>query len=436
MNLLFLILLLILTLLGVVNSAPVATPTTGAPPAASMTGNAASTTCPPNTSIFDSLHLTDPATWVELAIIWVGFLIGFLQACFIYYLLTGASSRRRGRTSFPNTEDDSTDQIPQRRSRKGPRRLCLFEWGMTQQDYDAYFWDPEGYGRRRYEEQERQSLHSTLIRYFGRLFRVKRHEKGERPAPDAAGIVPSLRNHRHRHPCELQSANDPNVLYQPDSDLAAFVSEASEEPYQLTQSSFDTTRRRNITGHRAQAWNAYSRASSQEAATTAREWSPNTTDYYDALDNAQVVDKTVFKRAYTAPVPVMLPETEIAIRATSDGSYVPKGHGDKLSSLATSSCSADEYDAIDYEARASIDLEVASCGSSNETTFWPMIRADNTRVMSNALPEQSQAANEASRISQVPEFNPSAAYILPKTRSLATKPSIPCTGRNPTGKHP
>ena len=436
MNLVFLMLLLILTLLGVVNSAPVATPTTGPPPAASMTGNAASITCPPNTSVFDSLHLTDPATWVELAIIWVGFLIGFLQACFIYYLLTGASSRRRGRTSFPDTEDDSIDQNPQRRSRKGPRRLCLFEWGMTQQDYDAYFWDPEGYGRRRYEEQEKQNLHNILLRCFGRWFRVNSHQKRERPAPDAAGTVPTLRNHRHRHPCELQSANDPSVLYQVNSDPAAFVSESSEEPYQLAQSSFDTTRRRDITGHRARAWDAYSRASSQEVATTAREWSPNTTDYYDVLDNAEVVDKTVFKRAYTAPIPVMPPETEIAIRATSDGSFVPKCYGAKLSNLATSSCSANEYDANDYEAGASIDLEVSSCGSSHETTFRAMIRADNTRVMSNALPEQLQAANEASRISQVPEFNHSAAYILPKTRSLATKPSISCTGRNPSGNHP
>ena len=436
MNLLIPMLLLILTLLGVVNSAPVATPTMDAPPAASMTGNAALTTCPPNTSIFDSLHLTDPATWVELAIIWVGFLIGFLQACFIYYLLTGASSRRRGRTSFPNTEDDSTDQNRDRRSRKGPRRLCLFEWGMTQQDYDAYFWDPEGYGRRRYEEQEKQNLHSILLRWFGRWVGIKRHKKRERPAPDAAGMVPTLRNHRHRHPCELQSANDPNVLYQPNSDPAAFVSEASEEPYQLAQSSFDTTRRRNITGHGARAWNGYSRTSSREAATTAREWSPNTTDYYDALDNAEVVDKTAFKRAYTAPIPVMPLETEIAIRATSDGSYVPKCHGAKLSNLAMSSCSADEYDAKDYEAGASIDLEVSSCGSSNETTFLPMISADDTRVMSNALPEQLKPASEASRISQVPDLNPSTAYILPKTRSLATKSSISCTGRNPTGKHP
>ncbi len=434
MNLLFLMLFFIQTLLGVVNSAPVAT------------GNAASTTCPPNTSMLDSLHLTDPATWVELAIIWIGFLIGFLQACFIYYLLTGASSRRSGRNSFPNTDDDPTDQNPQRRSKKGPRRLCLFEWGMTRQDYDAYFWDPEGHGRRRYEDQEKQNLHSILLRCFGRWFRVKSHEKREQPAPDAAGTVAPFRNHRHRHPCELQSANSPDVLDQLSSDPVALVSGASEEPYQLAQSPFDTTRRRNVTGHRAPAWNAYSRASSQEAATTAREWSPNTTDYYDALDkfeearlyaqqSAVVVDRTVFKRACTAPIPAMPPETENTIRAASEGSYLTKGHCAELFELAASSYSANEYDAKDYEAGASIDLETSSCGSSNETIVWPTIRADRTRVMSNALPEQLRVASEPSRISQVPEFNPSAAYILPKTRYPAAKPSISCTERNSAGKH-
>ena len=447
MDLLFLMLLSILILLGVVNSAPVVTPTTGSPSTASMTGNAASATCPPNTSMLDSLHLTDPATWVELAIIWIGFLIGFLQAYFIYYLLTGASSRRCGWSSFPDTDDDSAGPNPQRRSKKGPRRLCLFEWGMTRQDYDAYFWDPEGYGRRRYEEQEKQNLHSILVRFFGRWFRLKSHENRERPAPDAAGTVATFRNRRHRHPCELQSANFPNELDQPDSDPATFVSGASEEPYQLAQSSFDTTRRRNLTGYRAPPWNAYSRASSQEAARIAKEWSPNTTDYYDALDNfeearlytqqsVEVVDRTVFKRAYTAPILAMPPETENAIRAASEGSYLPKGHCAKISNLATSSYSANEYDAKDYEARASIDLEISSCGSSSETMIWPTIRDDHTRVMSNALPEQLQAASEASRISQVPELNPSGAYILPKTRYMAAKPPISCTERTPTGKYP
>ncbi|KAK0511577.1 hypothetical protein JMJ35_006150 [Cladonia borealis] len=433
MNLLFLMLLFILTLLGVANSAPVATPTTGATPTASMTGNAASATYLPDTSIINSLQLTDPATWVELAIIWIGFLIGFLQAYFIYYLLTGAASRRRGRSSFPNT-DDSAGQNPQRQSRKGPRRLCLFEWGMTRQDYDAYFWDPEGYGRRRYEEQEKQNLHNILLRYFRRWFRLKSHRKRERTAPGAARSVATFRVRRHRHPCELTSTNDPNVLNQPNSDPAAFLSEASEEPYHLAQSPFDTTRRRNVTGHRAQPWNSYSRASRQEAATTAREWSPNTTDYYDALDNAEVVDRTVYKRACTAPIPVMPPETENAIRAASEGSYLPKGHYGNLSNVAMSSHSANEYDAEDYEAGASIDLEISSCGSSNETTVWPTIRANHSQVMSNALSEQFQVASKASRISQVPEFNPSAAYVLPKTRYPAAKPSISCTERNPTEK--
>ena len=443
MSLLF---LFTLTLLGVVNSAPVATPTTDALSTASVTGNPASATCPPNTSMLDSLHLTDPATWVELAIIWIGFLIGFLQACFIYYLLTGASSRRRGRNSFPDTDDDSTGQKPQQQSSKGPRRLCLFEWGMTRQDYDAYFWDPENYGRRRYEEQEKKNLHSILLRCFGRWFRLKSHKKRERPAPDAAGTFQTFRTRRHRHPCELQSANFPNVLDQPNSDPAASVSGASEEPNPLAQSPFDTTRRRNVTGHRAPAWNAYSRASSQEAATTAREWSPNTTDYYDALDNfekarlyaqqsAVVVDRTVFKRACTAPISAMPPETENPIRAASEGSYLTKDYCAELSDLAASSYSTNEYDAKDYEAGASIDLEISSCGSSNETIVWPSIRADRTRVMSNALPEQLQAVSEPFRISQVPEFNPSAAHILPKTRYPAAKPSTSCTERNSTGKH-
>ena len=448
MNLLFLMLLFIQTLLGEVDSAPVATPTTGALSTASMTGNAASTTCPPNTSMLDSLQLTDPATWVELAIIWIGFLIGFLQACFIYYLLTGASSRHCGRNSFPNTDDDPTDQNPQRRSKKGPRRLCLFEWGMTRQDYDAYFWDPEGHGRRRYEDQEKQNLHSILLRCFGRWFRVKSHEKREQPAPDVAGkVAPFNRHrHRHRHPCELQSAISPDVLDQLNSDPVAFVTGASEEPYQLAQSPFDTTRRRNVTGHRAPAWNAYSRASSQEAATTAKEWSPNTTDYYDALDkfekatlyaqqSAVVVDRTEFKRACTAPIPAIPPETENTIRAASEGSYPTTGHCAELFDLAASSYSANEYDAKDYEAGASIDLETSSCGSSNETIVWPTIRADRTRVMSNALPEQLRVASEPPRISQVPEFNPSAAYILPKTRHPRGKPSISCTERKSTGKH-
>ena len=236
------------------------------------------------------------------------------------------------------------------------------------------------------------------------------------------------------------------MLDQPNSDPAAFVSGASEEPYQLAQSHSDTTRRRNVTGHRVPVWNAYSRSSSQEAVTIGREWSPNTTDYYDALDDfekarlytqqsAEVVDRTVFKRACTAPIPVVPPETESGIRAASEGSYLTKGHCAKLSDLATSSYSAKEYDAEDYEAGASIDLEISSCGSSNETIVWPSIRADHTRVMSSALPEQSQAASEASRISQVPDLNPSAAYILPKTRYPAAKLSIPCTERNPTEKH-
>lgn len=432
MNLLFLMLLFILSLHGVVNSAPVATPTTGVPSTASMIGNAGSTTYPPNTSIIDSLHLTDPATWVELAIIWVGFLIGFLQTYFIYYLLTGASSRRRGRNSFPNTEDDSTAQNPQRRSRKGPRRLCLFEWGMTQQDYNAYFWDPEGHGRRRYEEQEKQNLHSILLRCFGRWFRLKSHERRERAAPDAAGTVATFRARRHHHPCELTSASCPNVLDQPNSDPTAFVLEAPEEPYQRAQSPFDTTRRRNVTGHRGPPWNAYSRASSQEVATTAREWSPNTTDYYDASDNAEVVERTVFKRACTAPIPLIPPETDNAIRAASDGSYLPRGRCAKLFNLAMSSYSANDFDAEDYEAGASIDLEISSCGSSNETTVWPTIRAYQSQVMSKALPEQFQVADEASRISQVPGFNPSTAYILPKTRYSTAKPSISCPERNPT----
>ena len=446
MNLLFLILFFILNLLGVVNLAPIARPTTDALSTASVTGNPASATCPPNTSMLDSLHLTDPATWVELAIIWIGFLIGFLQACFIYYLLTGASSRRRGRTSFPDTDNDSTGQKPQQQSRKGPRRLCLFEWGVTRQDYEAYFWDPEGYGRRRYEEQEKHNLHSILLRFLGRWFRLKSHEKRERPAPDAAGTFATFKTRRHRHPCELQSANFPNVLDQPNSDPASSISGRSEEPYQLDQSPFDTTRRRNVTGHRAPAWRAYSRASSQEAATTAKEWSPNTTDYYDALDNFEkprsyaqpstvVVDRTVFKRACTAPNPAMPLETEDTIRAASEGLYLAKGHCAELSDIAASSYSANEYDAKDYEAGASIDLEISSCGSSNETIVWPTIRTDRTRGMSNTFPEQIQAASEPSRISQVPEFNPSAAHILPKTRHLAAKRSISCTERDSTGKH-
>ncbi len=447
MNPLFLALLSILILLGAVNSAPVATPTTSAPSTASTTGNVASTTCPPNTSMLDNLNLTDPATWVELAIIWIGFLIGFLQAWFIYYLLIGASSRRCGRNSSPDADDDSTGQNPQQRSRKGPRRFCVFEWGMTRQDYEAYFWDPGGHGRRRYEEQEKQNLHSILLRSFGRWLRLNRHdERRGQPAPDAAETVTTFRNRRHRHPSELQPANSLNVLDQPNSDPAAFVSGALEEPYQLAQSPFDTTRRRNLTRGRAPAWNTYSIASSQEAATTAREWTPNTTDYYDTLDNfekarlcaqqsAGVVDGTVYQRACTAPMPAIPPETESAIRAASEGSYLTKGHCAELSDLATSSYSANDYDAKDYEAGASIDLEISSCGSSIETIVWPTIRADHNRVISNALPEQLQAAGEASRVSQVPQLNPFAAYILPKTRYPAAKPSFSCTEPNPTEDH-
>ena len=396
--------------------------------------------------MLDNLHLTDPATWVELAIIWVGFLIGFLQAWFIYYLLTGASSRRWGRRSSPNTDDDSTGRTPQQRSSKGPRRLCVFEWGMTRQDYEAYFWDPEGHGRHRYEEQEKHALHSILHRCFGRWFGFKRYDKSGQPPPDAAETVTTFRNRHHRPHSELHLANSPNALDQPNADPAAFVSGTLEEPHQLARSIFDTTRRRNVTRDRAPGWSAYSRASSQEAATTAKEWSPNTTDYYDALDDFErarlyaqqsvgVVDGNVFKRAYTAPVPAMPLETENAIRAASEGSYLTKGHCPEPSDSATSSYSANEYDAKDYEAGASIDQEISSCGSSNETMLWPTMRADHTRVMSNALPEQLQAASEASRISQVPQLNPSAAYILPKTRYPAAKLSIPYTEPNPTEEH-
>lgn len=439
MNLLSLMLLSILVLLDVGNSAPVSTPATGPPLTPSMTRNAASATCPPSTSVFDSLNLTDPATWFELGIIWLGFFIGFLQACFIYYLLTGASSRRCSQKSSPDTHDDSAGQNSQRRSRTGSRRLCLFEWGMTRQDYEAYFWDPEDYGRRRYEEQERQNLHSILLRCFGRWFRLKSYKRrGEQQAPEAAARVATFRNRRHHHPCELQAASPPNLLAQPNTDPAAFAAGALEEPYQLAQSPFDTTRRRNVTGDRARAWNAYNTVSSQEAATTAREWSLNTTDYYDALDDSEKArlsaqysadesHRTVFRRAYTAPIPTMRPATQNAIRATSEGSYPTKGHYAEVSDLATRSYSANEYDARDYEAGASIDLEVSSCGSSNGTNVWPTIRTDHARVMSNALSEKLEAASEAPRISQVPQLNPSAGYILPKTRCSVARPSISCT---------
>ena len=389
--------------------------------------------------MFDSLNLTDPATWFELGIIWVGFFIGFLQACFIYYLLTGASSRRGGWKSSPDTHNDFTGQSPQRRSEGGPRRLCLFEWGMTRQDYEAYFWDPEDYGRRRYEEQERRSLHSTLLRCFGRWFRFKRHDKsGEQPAPKAAETVATFRNRRHHHPCELRAGSPPSVLAQLNTVPAAFVSGALQEPYQPAQSLYDTTRRRKVTGDRARAWNDYNGVSSGEAATIAREWSWNTTEYYDALDrfekdrsyiqsSTEDVHETVFKRAYTSPIPAMRPETERAIRATSEGSYATKGHYAETSESDTTSYCANEYNAKDYEARASIDLEISSCGSSNGTVIWPKIRADHTRVMSNALQKQPEATSETSRVSHVPQLNPFARHILPKTRYSVAKPSIPCT---------
>lgn len=443
MDLLFLIFLSTLILLGVGNSAPLSTPTTGTPSTASMTSDAASATCPPNTSVFDSLNLTDPATWFELGIIWVGFFIGFLQAWFIYYLLTGASSRRGGRKCSPDTHNDSTGRSPQRRSKGGPRRLCLFERGMTRQDYEAYFWDPEGYGRRRYEEQERRSLHSKLLRCFGRWFGFTKHEKsGEQPAPEAAETVATFRTRRHHHPCELRAGSPPSVLAQPNTDPAAFVAGALQEPYHPAQSLYDTTRRRKVTGDRARAWNDYSGVPSGEAATIVREWSRNTTDYYDAFDrfekdrsyiqsSTEDVHKTVLKRAYTSPIPAMRPETENAMRAAREGSYATKGHHAETSELATTIYFANEYNAKDYEARASIDLEISSCGSSNGTFFWPTIRADHTRVMSNALSEQPDAASEASRISQVPPLNPSAGYILPKTRCSAVKPPISCTEPTP-----
>ena len=439
MDFLFLMLLSILILLGVGNSAPVFTPTTSTPSTASMTRDAASATCPPNTSVFDSLNLTDPATWVELGIIWIGFFIGFLQACFIYYLLTGASSRRYGRRASPDICDNAKSQNRQGRSKRGPRRLCLFEWAMTRQDYEAYFWDPEDYGRRRYQEQERQNLHSIVLRFFGRWFRLKSHKKrGEQLPPGATRTVATFRNRRHHHPCELQTDNPPNALVQPNTHPAAFAAGALQEPYQPTQSLYGTTRRRNVTGDRARAWNDYSGISSQEAATTAREWSPNTTDYYDALDDSEKArlsahysadefHGTVFRRACTVPISALRHEIANATRAASEGLYPTKGHFAETSDSATGSYPANEYDARDYEAGASIDLEISSCGSSNGTIIWPTIRADPTRVMSNALPEQSEAASEASRISQVPQLNPSAGYILPKIRYSATKPSISCT---------
>ena len=439
MDFLFLMLLSILILLGVGNSAPVFTPTTGTPSTASMTRDAAPATCPPNTSVFDSLNLTDPATWVELGIIWIGFFIGFLQACFIYYLLTGASSRRCGQKVSPDACDNATSQDPQRRSKRGPRRLCLFEWAMTRQDYEAYFWDPEDYGRRRYQEQEKQNLHSIIFRCFGRWLRLKSHKKKEEQSPPgAAGTVATFRNRRHHHPCELQTENSPDVLVQPNTDPAAFAAGALQEPYEPALSLYGTTRRRNVTRDRAQAWNDYSEASCQEVATTAREWSPNTAAYYDALDDSEKArlsarysahefHRTVFRRACTVPIPAMRHETANATRATSEGSYPTKDYCAETSDLATGSYLANEYDARDYEAGASIDLGISSCGSSNGTVIWPTIRANPTRVMSNALPEQSEAASEASRISQVPQLNPSAGYVLPKLRYSATKPSIACT---------
>ena len=440
-------LLSILVLLGAVNSAPVSTPTTGTPSAARMTRNPSSATCPPNTSVFDSLNLTDPATWFELGIIWVGFFIGFLQACFIYYLLTGASSRRCNPKPSPDTHGSSGGQSPQRGGRKGPRRLCLFEWGMTRRDYEAYFWDPEDYGRRRYEEQERQSPHSILLRHFGCWFRPKSHEKrGEQPAPDAAETVATFRIRRHHHPCELRAADPSSLLGQPSTDRAAFVAGALQEPYHSAQSLYDTTRRRNITGDRARAWNDYSGVSSQEAATTAREWSPNTTDYYDALDDSEKArltaqycpdefHRTVSKRVCTVPIPAMRRETANAMRAASEGSYATKGHCAETPDLATNSYSANGFDAREYEAGASIDLEISSCGSSNGTVVWPTTRADDTRVMSSDHSEGPQSAGEASRISQVPQLNPSTGYILPKTRYSAAMPSISCTKQKTAEEH-
>ena len=443
MNLLLFMLLTELVLLSVGNSAPVSTPTTGTTSTASMPRDATSATCPPNTSVFDSLNLTDPATWFELGIIWLGFLIGFLQACYIYYLLTGASSRCCSQESSPDTNDDSTGRNSHRRSKKGPRRLCLFEWGMTRQDYEAYFWDPEDYGRRRYEEQETRSLHRILLRWFGRWFGLKSHRtRGEQQAPEAAARVATFRNRRHHHPCELRAGSPPIVLAQPDTDPAAFMAGALQEPYQPVLSLYDTTRRRNVTGDRSRAWNDYSGVFSQQAATIAGEWSRNTTDYYDTLDSferdssyiqssAEDVHKTAFKRAYTSPIPVMRPETENAIRAASEGLYLTNGHYAETLDSATSSYSANEYNARDYEAGASIDLEMSSCGSSNGTVILPTIRADLTRVMSNAHSEQLQSASEASRISQVPQLHPSTGHILPKTRSSGAKPSISCTEPKP-----
>ena len=443
MNPLFFMLLSVLVLLSVGISAPVSTPTTGTTSTASRPRDATSATCLPNTSVFDSLNLTDPATWFELGIIWLGFLIGFLQACYIYYLLTGASSRRYSQESSPNTHDDSTGQNSQQRSNTGPRRLCLFEWGMTRQDYEAYFWDPEDYGRRRYEEQERRSLHRILLRWFERWFGIKSHRtKGEQQAPKAAARVATFRNRRHHHPCELRAGSSPIVLAQPNTDRAAFMAGALQEPCRPSRSLYDTTRRRKVTGDRARAWNDYSGVSSQEAATTAREWSRNTTDYYDALDeiardrsyiqsSAEDVHKTVIRRAYTSPIQVMRPETENAIRAASEGLYLAHVHYAAMPDSAASSYSADEYDARVYEAGDSIDLEMSSCGSSNGTIVLPTIRADDTRVMSNALPEQSKAASEASRVSQVPQLHPSTGHILPKTRSSGAKPFISCTEPKP-----
>ena len=430
MDLLFFMLLSLMVLLSVGNSAPVSTPTTGITSTASMPKDATSATCPPNTSVFDSLNLTDPATWFELGIIWLGFLIGFLQACYIYYLLTGASSRRYSQESSSDTHDDSTGQNFQQQSKKGPRRLCLFEWGMTQQDYEAYFWDPEDYGRRRYEEQERRSLHRILLRWFGRWFGLKSNRtRGEQQAAEAAARVATLRNRRHHHPCELRAGSSPIVLAQPNTDPAALMTGALQEPYQPALSLYDTTRRRNVTGDRARAWNDYSGVSTQEAATTAREWSRHTTDYYDSYSiqsSAEDVHKTAIKRAYTSPIPVMRPETEKAIRAASEGLYLAHVHYAATPDSAASSYSADEYDARVYEAGASIDLEMSSCGSSNGTIVLQTIRADNSRVMSNAPPEQVEATSEASRISQVPQLHPSTGHILPKTRSSGAKLSIAC----------
>ena len=377
---------------------------------------------PPDDFILSSLHLGEFHTWVTLGIIWVGFVVGFIQAWLIYYLLT--------RKGYPRGCDRKSHPNPSE-IRKRPHRLCFFHWGMTQKDYEAYFWDPKGYGRRRYEEQEKHTIHRILLRWFRRSLKLKESSKAEIQEPEAAATDLALYTRPDYPPSRLRLIDSTNELTRSNTNPTDSVSSTLKECYQLPQFHFETTRRRNVTDHRALAWDTRSQISIQGAASTAREWNPNSTDYFDALDDIEKpseyacqstegTDGASWRRVYTAPIPATHPKIEKITRFASEGSHLAKTQCAEVLGLVPAVNVFNANHLEDYEAQESIDGEISSRGSSTRTMTLQLTGAENMRATEKDGSELSRAAKGASRISYVPQLT-SAPIIIPKTRSPAAR---------------